>query len=71
MVVDESDGVTNVSLTATGLPPVDVVNQLMVSGDVATSVAEPGPHLETLFETGAAGIELMIALTATLPLVHI
>ena len=46
------------------VPPVGELNQLTVSFEEVLMVAVPGPQMEVVVAAGAAGIELMIALTS-------
>ena len=65
MVVD-IDGVLKVVPVYKGVPPEAELYHETGFDAVAVNVTLPGPHLETLADTGAAGILSIIASTAVL-----
>ena len=67
----EITGVLKLVPVPSGLPPAEVLYQVTVDEEDAVTVTEPGPHLEPLVRTGAAGVEFMIACTGIRTLRHV
>jgi hypothetical protein len=65
-----NDGVVYDKPLETMLPPLEVAYQFTVFDDVTEIVTVPGPHLVLSIATGALGVELISACTATRGLLH-
>ena len=65
-MVDDIDGVVKAEPVNNRVPPEAALYQYSCSEDVALRVTEPGPHLDTFVDVGAAGPDKTIACTAVL-----